>query len=252
MRRGASFATVVLVLLFLGVSDVARGDDGAATKVLRDIRPPGGAPLRIEKPGKRGIDTALMDRVRTRLAAAPEESLDRWIVELERIMDAKLEGDLARQACRTYFVMRMSVAFDDLKWNAEASDRLLKRAHTMPAFEARAWKTAFESVLKKEIGQTATEFADGGPAYAVPLVLVPVDALHDGPRYSIPRGKKYRARLEQLTAEDVALWKDRVDKFGGTALDAAVNIILLDGFFESEKFQRPKFRAAIAAGKLDR
>lgn len=164
-------------------------------------------------------------------------------------MDAKLEGDLARQACRTYFVMRMSVAFDDLKWNARASDRLLKRARTMPAFEARAWKTAFESVLKKEIGQTATEFADGGPSYAVPLVLVPVDTLHDGPRYSVPRGRKYRARLEQLTAEDVALWKDRVDLFGGTALDAAVNIVLLDGFFESEHFQRQKFRVAVTAGR---
>ncbi len=249
MRRGSSFATVVLVLLSLGVSDVARGDDGPASKGLRDIRPPGGAPQRVEKPGKRGIDTALMDRVRMRLAAAPEGELDRWIVELERIMDAKLEGDLARQACRTYFVMRMSVAFDDLKWNAGAADGLLKRAHTMPSFEARAWKTAFEAVLKKEIGQTATEFADGGPAYAIPLVLVPVDALHDGPRYSVARGKKYRARLGQLTAEDVALWKDRVDPFGGTALDSAVNIILLDDFFESEQFQRQKYRAAVAAAR---
>ncbi|MHB1560083.1 MAG: hypothetical protein ACYC61_21745 [Isosphaeraceae bacterium] len=184
-----------------------------------------------------------------RLAVAPEGELDRWIVELERIMDAKLEGDLARQACRTYFVMRMSVAFDDLKWDAEASDRLLKRAHTMLAFEARAWKMAFESVLKKEIGQTATEFADGGLSYAVPLVLVPVDALHDGPRYNVARGKKYRARLEQLTAEDVTLWKDRVDPFGGTALDAAVNIILLDDFFDGEQFQQPRYRAAIGTGK---
>jgi hypothetical protein len=40
-----------------------------------------------------------------------------------------------------------------------------------------------------------------------------------------------------------------VDKFGGTKLDAAVNIILLDGYFDKEQFQRDKFKAAIGAGK---
>jgi hypothetical protein len=40
-----------------------------------------------------------------------------------------------------------------------------------------------------------------------------------------------------------------VDKFGGTELDAAVNIILLGDYFDKELFQRDKFRAAIGAGK---
>jgi hypothetical protein len=40
-----------------------------------------------------------------------------------------------------------------------------------------------------------------------------------------------------------------VDQFGGTALDAAVNIILLDDYFDKEKFQRDRFKAAIAARK---
>src|SRR5439155_15669907 len=120
---------------------------------------------------------------------------------------------------------------------------------TLPASEAGVWKEAFEALLRKEIGQTDTRIYAGGPAWAVPLVLIPVDALHEGPKYSVERGKKYRARLKQLTAEDVSLWKDKVDKFGGTELDAAVNIILLDDFFAKEKFQRDKFKVAIGARK---
>src|SRR5262249_36112967 len=150
-----------------------------------------------------------------------------------------------RQVCRTDFVIHLSVAFDDLKWNAKRAENLFKRAQSMPASEAKVWKEAFESLLKKEIGQTDTTIYAGGPAWAVPLVLIPVDALHEGQKYSVERGKKYLARLKQLTAEDVSLWKDKVDQFGGTKLDAAVNIILLDDYFDKEQFQRAKLKAAI-------
>ena len=122
-------------------------------------------------------------------------------------------------------------------------------AELAPASEAKVWKKAFEALLKKEIGQTDTTIHDGGPAYAVPPVLIPVVALHEGQKYSVERGKKYLARLKQLTADDVSLWKDKVDKFGGTKLDAAVNIILLDDYFDKEQFQRDKFKAAIGARK---
>ena len=105
-------------------------------------------------------------------------------------------------------------------------------------------------MLKKEIGikqtgQDEYSYLAGGPPWAVPLVLIPVDALHEGQKYSVERGKKYLARLKQLTKDDVALWRDKIDKFGGTELDAAVNIILLDDFFSKEQFQRDKFKAAV-------
>ena len=192
-----------------------------------------------------------LNKVRRRLEAVPKEDLERWVVELERIMDTKLKDGVpsARQVCRTDFVIHLSVAFDDLRWNAKAADDLFKRAQTMPASEAKVWKEAFEALLKKEIGQTDTTVLAGGPAWAVPLVLIPVDALHEGQKYSAERGKKYRARLKQLTADDVSVWKDKVDQFGGTKLDAAVNIILLDDYFDKEQFQRDKFKAAIGAGK---
>src|SRR5262249_22028630 len=163
--------------------------DKPTAKDLGKIQPLGGKPLPLEEPGRPGIKVELLNKVRKRLEAAPAEALDKWVVELERIMDKKLKGELAKQACRTYFVTRMSVAFDDVKWNAKAADNLFQRARTMPASEAKVWKNAFEALLKKEIGQTDTEVLDGGPAYAVPLVLIPVEVLHQGQKYSAERGK---------------------------------------------------------------
>jgi hypothetical protein len=223
-------------------------DDKPALNDFGKIQPPGGVPL---LPGRARVKITAhaMNKVRKRLDAAPSQALDKWVVELERIMDQKLEGELAKQACRTYFVTRMSVAFDDLKWNAKASDNLFKRAETMPASEVRVWKKTFEALLKKRIGQTDKEIYDGGPADAIPLVLIPVDTLYEGQQYSAERGKKYLARMKQLTAEDVSLWRDKVDEYGGTELDAAVNIILRDEYFDKEKFQRDKFKAAIGARK---
>lgn len=247
MRHSPSRFTAVLLLLFLGGIHVAQGDDKPTSNDLGKIQPPGGVPLDLGRKGEEIRPNGIKEATR-RLEAAPAEALDKWVVELERIMDKKLEG-LARQGCRTYFVTRVSVAFDDLKWNAKTANKLFQRAQTMPATEAKDWKEAFETLLKKEIGQTDTEVLDGGPAYAVPLVLIPVEALHEGQKYRAERGKKYLARLKQLTAEDVSLWKDKVDAFGGTELDAAVNIILLDDYFDKEKFQRDRFKSAVGARK---
>ena len=248
MRRSPTLFAVVL--LFPGTIYVAHGDDKPTSKDLGQIQPPGGVPLNFGRPGT-PIKVDALKKATKRLESAPAEDLDKWVVELERIMDKKLKDGLpsARQTCRTDFVIHLSVAFDDLKWNAKTAENLFKRAQTMPASEAKVWKEAFEALLKKEIGQTDTTILAGGPAWAVPLVLIPVDALHEGQKYSAERGKKYLARMKQLTADDVSLWKDKVDEFGGTKLDAAVNIILLDDYFDKEKFQRDKFKAAIAARK---
>ena len=249
MRHHLTLFAAVLLLLFLGAINVALTDDKPPSKDLGKIRPPGGVPLDIGRSGDKKFKVDGLNKATKRLESTPQVELDKWIFELERIMDQKLDGDLARQACRTHFVVHMSLAFDDLQWNFGKANKFFLRAQTLPASEAKAWKEAFEALLKKEIGQTAATNLDGGPAYAVPLVLIPVDALHKQEKYSAERGKKYLARLKQLTAEDVALWYDKVDEFGGTKLDAAVNIILLDEYFEQEKFQQDKFKAAIEASK---
>jgi RNA polymerase sigma factor (sigma-70 family) len=266
-----SSIAVVLVLGVMGAGGtslayrMAAGQDGKkpvaekslegnnrSSKDLSKIEPPGGVPLSLVEPGTNKIGVDQLNKARERLQSVPEKALEQWVVELERITDVKLKDGLPspRQACRTDLVVRMSVAFDDLRWNATAADKLYKRACTMRTAEAKAWEEAFESVLKKEIGIGQTgkdEFSNlaGGPPWAVPLVLIPVDALHEGQKYSVGRGKKYLARLKQLTRDDVALWRDKIDMFGGTELDAAVNIILLDDFFSDEQFQRDKFKAAV-------
>jgi hypothetical protein len=238
MRHSPTLFTAVLLLLFLGGINVAQGDDKPTSKDLGKIQPPGGAPLRPGEPGTE-ISVDFLKKASKRLEAAPQEDLDKWVVELERIMDRKLDGELEKEGCCTYFVTRVSVAFDDLKWNAKTADNLFKRAQTMPASEAKVWKEALEALLKNKITQ----------AYAVPLVLIPVEALHEGQKYSAERGKKYLSRMKQLTADDISLWGDKVDEFGGTKLDAAVNIIPLDDYFDKENFQRDKFKAAIGARK---
>jgi hypothetical protein len=186
MRHSPTLLTAVLLLLFLGGIPVTRGDDKPTSNDLGKIQPPGGAPLPVVGPqGRYTVDG--LNKVRRRLEAVPIEDLEKWVVELERIMDKKLKDGLPsmRQACRTDFAIHLSVAFDNLKWNAKTADNLFQRAQTMPASEADVWKEAFEVLLKKEIGQTETTNYAGGPAWAVPLVLIPVDALHEGQKYTL-------------------------------------------------------------------
>jgi hypothetical protein len=233
----------------VGVHFAEQGEKPTSNDLGR-IRPPGGVPLLFGGPGQEILVEGL-EKVRQRLEAVPPADLERWVLELERIIDKNLNDGLpsARQVCRTDFVIHMSMAFDGVKWNAKNADNLFHRAQTLPASEAKVWKEAFEALLKKEIGQTDKSNCAGGPEWAVPLVLIPVDALYEGQQYSVERAKKYLARLKQLTADDLSLWRDKVDEFGGTKLDATMNIILLDDYFDKEKFQRDKFKAAIGARK---
>jgi hypothetical protein len=211
-------------------------DEEPTSNDLGKIRPPGGVPV---FPSRSVITVQAGEAARQRLEAVPAEDLDKWVAELERITDTELNTSLEKQLWRTEFVSRMSVAFDRLKWNAKNAGVLFQRAETIPPSEAKVWRQAFERVLNDRID----------PACLVPLVLIPVDALYEGQKYSAERAKKYLARLKQLTADDVSLWKDKVDEFGGTRLDGAMNIILLDGYFDNETFQRDKFKAAIGARK---
>src|SRR5260370_13870977 len=171
MRHSPPLFTALLLLLLLGGLDVAQGGDKPASKDLGKIEPPGGVPLDFGRPGT-PIKVDAVEKARKRLESAAAEDLDKWVVELERIMNKKLDGELAKQACRTYFVSRMSVTFDDLKWNAKAPDKPLQRARTMSATEAKVWQEHFAGLLQKQGGESATTNYAGGPAYAVPPVLI--------------------------------------------------------------------------------
>jgi hypothetical protein len=210
--------------------------DSLRPRIYTDSRPPGGVPLSLS--GAEIIPQAI-DAATRRLEAASPKDLDKWVAELERITGKKPDSWVENQGWRTEFVSQVRVAFNGLKWNAKAADILFKRAQTMPPSEARAWREAFETLLNQQIE----------PVCRVPLVLIPLDALYEGQKYSAGRAKKYRAHMKQLTTDDVSLWKDKLDDYGGTRLDAAMNIILLDDYFNKQEFQRDKFKAAIGARK---
>ncbi|MFL5341456.1 MAG: RNA polymerase sigma factor, partial [Gemmataceae bacterium] len=120
----------------------------APPKDLGKIEPPGGVPLFLGRKGE-PIRVDRLEKARKRLEAVPANDLEKWVVELERIMDKKLKDGVpsARQVCRTDFVIHLSVAFDDLQWNAKTADDLFKRAQTMPASEAKVWTEAFEALM---------------------------------------------------------------------------------------------------------
>lgn len=241
MRHVYLLITTVCSFLLLGDLHRAHGQDQPEPTTLARIQPAGGVPLDFGKPGQ-PIKSDGLRRASERLNSMPVEEHAKWVSELERISDKALDPDpekLEKGVCITDFVRRISLVFEGDRWNARAGEKLLQRARTFPVAENRAWFAAFEALLKKEIPQ----------AYAVPLALIPVEALYEEQKYSPERGKKYLARLKQLTAEDITLWRDRVDAFNGNEFDAAVNLMLLDAYFAQEKFQREKLRAAIAALK---
>lgn len=235
---------------------------GRLLKDLQAIKPPGGVPV---TPSGAPISVAMGNELTRRLEAVPDGELDRWVDQLERVTGDKLDDEMARQACRTYIVNRMSVLFDGGDWNLKTASRLFKQLQSLTPAEVEAWKNAFEALMKETIGQNDREVFDGGPSYAVPLVLISVDQLFDDeidelssgttdlslasglPPVSIVQNLavKYRKRLSQLAKQDIASWRSKVDRFGGTKLDAAMNIILLDDYFVDETFQDGDFSATL-------
>ena len=108
-----------------GINFGERGGKPASND-LHKIRPPGGVPL-ISPESM--ITAEAGNRMRERLEAVPPADLEKWVVELERIIGAKLKDGLpsSRQVCRTDFVIHMSLAFDGLKWDAK------RRGQPLPA-----------------------------------------------------------------------------------------------------------------------
>ncbi|TWT41297.1 Serine/threonine-protein kinase PrkC [Thalassoglobus neptunius] len=235
---------------------------GRLLKNLQEIKPPGGTP--VTGPGY-PISVSIGAELTRRLEAVPDGELDKWIAELERVTGDKLDGETARQACRTYIVNRMSVLFDDGDWHTEMASRLFKHLQSLTPSEVNAWKKAFESLFDETIGQNDKEGFNGGPSYALPLVLISVESLINDETNELSSGTtdlslayglttasvvsnsavKYRERLAQLSKQDIASWRSKVDRFGGTKLDAAMNIILLDDYFVNETFQDGDFAATL-------
>ncbi len=131
--------------------------DEPATLTLQDLRkiePPGGVPL-VGASG-RGNRGGRDPRRRPNVwSPHPLEDLDQWVAGLERIMAQKLETDLEKQGCRTFIVVHMTEAFDDLQWNAKKAVPLFKRVQTMSMSEAKAWKDVCTPDEKRDVEDQA-------------------------------------------------------------------------------------------------
>ena len=82
MRHSPTLSTAVL-LLFLGGTHGARGDDKPTSEDLGKIRPPGGVPLDFGRPGT-PIEVDALKQATKRLESAPAEDLDKLIATTER------------------------------------------------------------------------------------------------------------------------------------------------------------------------
>ena len=269
LQRGGN-DVVRIVKVASATGELGNWPYGRLLKDLQAMTPPGGVPV---IPSGTTVSVAMGDELTRRLGAAPDGELDRWVNELERITGDKLGSQRARQACRTYIVNRMSILFDDGNWNAKKANRLYKHLQSLRAAEIEPWKHRLESLLEATIGQNDNGVFDGGPSYAVPLALISIDALFDDvgsvshnadtvspedardefgdletERRAVLSGAvaaKLLNRLGQLTPHDISIWRSNVDRYGGTKIDSATNIVLLDDYFVDDTFQRASYEATL-------
>jgi hypothetical protein len=226
-------------------------DTGKPARSLRSILPIAGEPLVTSS--SIGL---LMDRMK---AAVESDELRAWFSSMEKATEQDIPFKAAsRQEVAIGLILpldetssvkdtvslirflgeRMTVLFNKNKFKPAESKKLLKRLNSLKPENVKAWESAFHKTLDKNVSKV---FVVG--------ILLPVDGLYESDTYSSVRAEHYLKRLGQISKEDVQLWKYEVDQFGGTELDAAMNIALLEAVFEKEKFQRAKFKELVAASK---
>ena len=211
----------------LGGITSAERDDQATANDLGKIRPPGGMPLICS----RSVMTPeVMSRVSQRLEAALEKDLDKWVAELERIMDKKLDPWMDKQGCRTTFVTRMSVAFDGLKWNVKAADShrgrpddlrpglgLSRRASlTVPASALAATGGAPLGRVRRLTGKPNGEFGSAAAgAWFLTLAFLLVGVLQTRSHVQAWGGADSSSQEESIAATDDDEASDLVSAYKG-------------------------------------
>ena len=155
-------------------------------------------------------------------------SLDTVLALVEDVDD---RGEIS--SIRTYgmfLTTRLSILYDKTSFRPDISEKLLRRLGSIKPSHIEKWKRECDRVLKESKSKV---FLAG--------VLVSVDRFYENDQYSTARAEKYVQRLSQLSKEAVKKWLENVDQYKGTELDAAMNIILIDEFFDKEKFDYNKY-----------
>lgn len=189
---------------------------------LRKIQPVWGIP-----PTKRGFVGGL-----DRLESTPKD----FSTGLQDLLE-KVTGERKDQIFLTFvpFFAEMSLLFDkNGKFQKDVAVKYIKRLDSIEHAEYRLWLDTFNQVL----GQDTQK----GP---VALYLLPVDRFFAKDRYDPDCGKKYVQRLKSVPKDAIQRWLNDVNPIEATTVGAAMNIVLLDEFFENDSFNATRYAAAL-------
>ena len=148
------------------------------------------------------------------------------------LLPIEIESDFRNPpADAAVFVLaKMSILFTDEKLDPSVSARLLRRLESLDEKTINLWQAALQKATDAKVNRL---FTVG--------VLLPVDQLYTNNTYSPEKAEKYLSRLKQVPSRSVKHWQQNLDQFGGSVVDAAMNIARLDVFFPSEQFNDEAF-----------
>jgi hypothetical protein len=174
-----------------------------------------------------------MQQMTSRMKSFPPDPSKAWVSGIEKASgETQNQGKLAEFLM--FFVSRMSILFDGDNFKSDVSDKLLHRLASVDSEQVQKWKVEYDKVLGQNMNKVPIAF-----------ILLPVDRFYESDRYMTDRAGIYRERLKQLSKEDVKRWIDEIDQYGGSELDGAMNIILIDEFFNGERFDKETYNALL-------
>jgi hypothetical protein len=190
---------------------------------LRKIPPPGGIPLSRGEAIDRMNLGGKVDRMREwreSMAQATGHSVD----------------ELNFLRYNLWIAEHMSLLYDVKQLRPDVESKMFNRLKSLQPANVQPWHDAFKEVLGER------DLADD----VVVLVILPVDRFFDSDRYVSNKAIPYLNRLRNLPGSVIGRWVNEVDQFKGTQLDAAMNIILLDAFFQGDRFDEVAFQTALS------
>ena len=234
---------------------------GSNIQNLRELTPIGGIPLIhwTQKDGKPTTDPAALSRSATRMASVSTNDFKRWLFEIEvatgtsiqaqaatgldallalTVTNESIQGSMTPSRFGLFLTDRMSLLFKDDKFQPQVSDKLLHRLSSLKPEYVKNWKGEFDKVVGKDVNEVL-----------VACLLLPIDHVFAQEHYSIKSAERYLARLRQVPHEAVQQWLNHVDKYKGSEIDAAANIILINRFFAQERFDRSTFNESVETAK---
>jgi len=165
-----------------------------------------------------------------RVDAVEKRHWDDWWIAL-----AKVGAGVDTTEVFLQFPTNMSVLFNGGKYNENLHKRFAKRLRSMPEREFANWVKATVKILSADTS-----------IWSLALTLVAVDPLFDKADHYVPeRAGKYLKRPQGLSIKHIALWVRKIRVYGTIPDDAALSIMLIDDFFDGDRFNEKVFNEVL-------